>query len=140
MTALVIPHAKRVLGLRLLLLSLGAVIMVLPFAWLVSTSLKPDSLVLQVPPQLLPHHITTDNYVNAWKSDQFGHYFLNSVMVSVASTFAAVLLAAMMASWLVSFSENSCSRRIATISALSLVTICFGTPPVVNTPNQPPIS
>ena len=97
MTALVIPHAKRVLGLRLLLLSLGALIMVLPFAWLVSTSLKPDSLVLQVPPQLLPHHITTDNYVNAWKSDQFGHYFLNSVMVSVASTFTAVLLAAMMA-------------------------------------------
>ena len=62
-----------------------------------STSFKPDSVVLQVPPQLLPHHATAQNYVNAWKSNEFGHYFLNSVIVSLASTFAAVLLAAMMA-------------------------------------------
>ena len=97
MTALVLPRARRVLAARIVLLSLGAAVMVLPFAWLVSTSLKPDSLVLQVPPQLLPHHITTSNYVDAWKSDQFGHYFLNSVIVSVGSTSAAVLLSAMMA-------------------------------------------
>ena len=97
MTALALPHARRVIALRLLLLSLGAGVMVLPFAWLVSTSFKPDSLVLQVPPQLLPHHATAQNYVDAWKSNEFGHYFLNSVIVSVASTFAAVLLAAMMA-------------------------------------------
>ena len=97
MTALALPHARRVVALRLLLLSIGAGVMVLPFAWLVSTSFKPDSLVLQVPPQLLPHHATAQNYVDAWKSNEFGHYFLNSVIVSVASTFAAVLLAAMMA-------------------------------------------
>lgn len=84
-------------GLRLVLLSAGAVVMVLPFAWLLSTSFKPDSLVLQVPPQLLPHHATTANYVNAWTSNEFSHYFLNSVIVSVASTALAVFLAAMMA-------------------------------------------
>ena len=48
MSALVLPRAKRIVGLRLLLLSLGAVVMVLPFAWLVSTSFKPDSLVLHL--------------------------------------------------------------------------------------------
>lgn len=97
MTALALPRARRVVGLRLVLLTLGAVVMVLPFAWLLSTSFKPDSLVLQVPPQLLPHHATTRNYVDAWTSNDFGRYFLNSVIVSVASTVAAVLLAAMMA-------------------------------------------
>ena len=97
MTAFPLTRARRVTGLRLVLLSAGAVVMVLPFAWLLSTSFKPDSLVLQVPPQLLPHHATTANYVNAWTSNEFSHYFLNSVIVSVASTALAVFLAAMMA-------------------------------------------
>ena len=52
MTASILPRARQLVGLRLFLLTLGAVVMVLPFAWLLSTSLKPDSLVLQVPPQL----------------------------------------------------------------------------------------
>jgi multiple sugar transport system permease protein len=97
MTAFVLPRAQRVVAGRLILLTAGAVVMVLPFAWLLSTSFKPDSLVLQVPPQLLPHHATTANYVSAWTSNQFSRYFLNSVIVSVASTITAVLLAAMMA-------------------------------------------
>src|SRR6266576_1186197 len=97
MTTSILPRARQLVGLRLVLLTLGAVVMVLPFAWLLSTSFKPDSLVLQVPPQLLPHHATTANYVSAWTSNEFGRYFLNSVIVSVASTVAAVLLAAMMA-------------------------------------------
>ncbi|HKI91352.1 MAG TPA: carbohydrate ABC transporter permease, partial [Gaiellaceae bacterium] len=71
--------------------------MVLPFAYMLSTSFKPDRLVLEVPPQLLPHHATTANYANAWGSNDFGRYFLNSVLVAVATTVAAVFLAAMMA-------------------------------------------
>jgi multiple sugar transport system permease protein len=97
LTAFHVPRARRVVGLRVLVLTLGAGAMVLPFAWLLSTSLKPDSLVLRVPPQLLPHHPTVRNYVDAWNSNEFGHYFLNSVIVTLASTAAAVLLAAMMA-------------------------------------------
>ena len=70
---------------------------VLPFAWMLSTSFKPDSLVLQVPPQLLPHHATTANYTGAWTSNEFGRYFLNSVIVAVLTTVSAVFLSAMMA-------------------------------------------
>ena len=97
MTALVLPRAQRMVALRLVLLVLGACVMVLPFLWMVVTSLKPDSLVLQVPPQLIPHHATTANYTGAWTSNDFGRYFLNSVIVSIATTVAAVFLSAMMA-------------------------------------------
>ena len=97
MTALVLPRTQRVNALRLVLLVLGAAVMVLPFAWMLSTSLKPDSLVLEIPPQLLPHHATLANYTGAWSSNDFSRYFLNSVVVAVATTVAAVFLSAMMA-------------------------------------------
>jgi multiple sugar transport system permease protein len=97
MTAIVLPRAQRVVALRLVLLLAGAAVMVLPFAWMLATSFKPDSLVLQVPPQLIPHHATAANYTGAWSSNDFGRYFLNSVIVALGTTVAAVLLSAMMA-------------------------------------------
>ena len=88
---------RMLLAVRMLILAAGAVVMVLPFAYMLSTSFKPDRLVLEIPPKFLPSDPTASNYVNAWTSNDFGRYFLNSVIVAVATTFAAVLLSAMMA-------------------------------------------
>lgn len=90
-------RARAILASRLTLLSLGAVVMMLPFVYMLSTSLKPDRLVLEVPPEFLPSHPTTANYVGAWSSNDFGRYFFNSVLVAIATTFVTVLLASMMA-------------------------------------------
>jgi multiple sugar transport system permease protein len=90
-------RVRAVLSARLLLLSLGAVVMVLPFAYMVSTSFKPDRLTLEIPPRFLPTHPTTANYVGAWTSNEFGRYFANSVIVAVSTTLLTVLLASMMA-------------------------------------------
>jgi multiple sugar transport system permease protein len=90
-------RARTVLTSRLALLSLGATVMVLPFAYMVSTSLKPDRLTLEVPPRLLPTHPTTANYTGAWASNDFGRYFVNSLVVALATTVLTVLLASMMA-------------------------------------------
>src|SRR5579859_6862392 len=92
-----VRRAHTVLSARLVLLSAGAVVMILPFAYMLSTSFKPNALVLSIPPQFLPHHATTSNYTQAWSSNQFGHYFVNSLWVAVVTTVAAVLLSAMMA-------------------------------------------
>jgi multiple sugar transport system permease protein len=82
---------------RLVLLSAGAVVMIVPFVYMLSTSLKPDRLVLEVPPRLWPSHPTTANYTGAWTSNDFGRYFFNSVLVAIATTILTVLLASMMA-------------------------------------------
>jgi len=92
-----VRRAHTVMSARLALLSAGAVVMILPFAYMLSTSFKPNALVLSIPPQFLPHHATTSNYTQAWSSNQFGHYFVNSLWVAVVTTVAAVLLSAMMA-------------------------------------------
>lgn len=92
-----IRRARTVLGTRLLVLLFGAVLMVVPFAFMISTAFKPNALVLEIPPRLIPHHATTANFTNAWTSNRFGRYFLNSLMVAIATTFFSVWLSSMMA-------------------------------------------
>jgi multiple sugar transport system permease protein len=69
----------------------------IPFIYMVLTSLKPNALVLQIPPQYIPHHPTIANYTQAWSSNDFGRYLLNSVLVAIATTVLALLLSSMMA-------------------------------------------
>jgi multiple sugar transport system permease protein len=90
-------RARTILASRLTLLSVGAIVMILPFVYMLSTSLKPDRLVLEVPPKFFPTHPTTANFVGAWSSNDFGRYFFNSVVVAIATTLVTVLLASMMA-------------------------------------------
>jgi multiple sugar transport system permease protein len=90
-------HARLLIGARLTLLTAGAAVMILPFAYMVATSFKQNALVLQLPPQFIPDHPTTANYREAWSSNQFGHYFVNSLMVAAATTVLAVFLSSMMA-------------------------------------------
>jgi multiple sugar transport system permease protein len=92
------PTRRRaILSGRLIVLTLGAAVMIVPFAYMIATSFKPNALVLEIPPKFLPSHPTTSNYTDAWTSNQFGRYFLNSVMVAAATTFLSVFLSSMMA-------------------------------------------
>ena len=90
---------RRPLGaiLRWVLLLAGAAIMVVPFLYMLSTSFTGQAYVLTIPPQLIPDPPTIGNYVQALGTQDFGRYFVNSVVVSVIATAAAVLLSSMMA-------------------------------------------
>ena len=90
-------RARAVISARLLILSAGALLMMVPFAYMVATSFKQNALVLQVPPQFIPHHPTGANYSQAWTSNKFGRYFVNSLVVAIATTFFSVWLSSMMA-------------------------------------------
>jgi multiple sugar transport system permease protein len=91
------PRARAALALRLALLSLGAFVMIVPFAYMLATSLKPNSLALEIPPDFVPNDPTGANYRDAWSSNHFGRYFLNSLGVAAATTLLSVLLSSMMA-------------------------------------------
>lgn len=49
-----------------ILLSLGAIVMLFPFIWMVSTSLKPNAEVFTLPPKLFPDTIRWENYTDLW--------------------------------------------------------------------------
>jgi multiple sugar transport system permease protein len=69
-----------------LVLLIGGVIMMLPFLWMISTSLKSLGEIYTFPPRLIPDQILWSNYLEAWQRLPFGRFFVNSVTVSVCVT------------------------------------------------------
>ena len=66
------------------LLTLGAVTMVVPFFWMISTSMKDVSEILK--PQFFPSAPTLDNYVTVMTRTLFPTWYLNSLLAATAST------------------------------------------------------
>lgn len=65
------------------LLSVGALIMVMPFLWMLSTSLKtPTDILRQFPPRLIPSTFLISNYSTALTALPFDRFFINSLFVS----------------------------------------------------------
>jgi multiple sugar transport system permease protein len=83
--------------LRHVLLIVGALIMLTPFVYMVSTSFKSQAYVLTIPPQFIPDPATLDNYVQVLTTQNFAAYFMNSVVVALTSTVISVLISSMMA-------------------------------------------
>lgn len=71
-------------------------IMIAPFALMVSTAFKPHAYVLEIPPQLIPDAPTLDNFTRAWSSGDFARFFFNSVLVTASATAISVSLSAML--------------------------------------------
>ena len=84
-------------ALRIATLATGALLMITPFLYMLSTSFKGQQYVLRLPPQFIPDPATLSNYERILVRGDFGQYFLNSLMVAVSSTALSVLLSAMMA-------------------------------------------
>ncbi|MGI8689384.1 MAG: carbohydrate ABC transporter permease [Thermomicrobiales bacterium] len=68
-------------ALLLAILIGAALINLVPFLWMVSTSLKPLSKVFAYPPEWIPHPIKWSNYPNAIRIVN-GRVFLNSAIVT----------------------------------------------------------
>jgi len=90
-------RARAILTTRLALLTVVAAVMVVPFAYMLATSFKPNTLVLELPPRFIPDHPTVANYTGAWGSNNFGRYFVNSLIVAAVTTVASVFLSSLMA-------------------------------------------
>lgn len=75
----------------------GAVVMIVPFLWMVSTAFKPHQFVIEFPPRLIPDQPTLENFTRAWTDNNFQLYFKNSLTVAIVSVFLEVLFSAMMA-------------------------------------------
>ena len=81
------PRRRRVtweLILAYVLLSLGAVVMVLPFIWMLLTSLKPAPELVQF--AFLPKNPTLDNYREVLGTSNFGRWYGNSLLIATIST------------------------------------------------------
>jgi len=64
-------------------LTLGAVLMSLPFLWLLSSALKSPSKIWQYPPQWIPNPFVFSNFTEALTKLPFGRYFVNTMYIVV---------------------------------------------------------
>jgi len=78
-----------------ILLSLGLVITLAPFAWMLLGSIKPTGEILANPNQWLPENPTLSNFTDLLAKQNFGLYFFNSVLVAVACVIGNLLFCSM---------------------------------------------
>lgn len=71
-------------------LVVSSIMMIIPFYWSVSTSLKLEQNVFSSPPQWIPDPATLANYIHVLTRIPFLRYFANSVIVAVLTTFGHV--------------------------------------------------
>ena len=71
-------------------------ILMIPIAWMVSTSLKPTEDVFEIPPRWIPARITLENFSSQF-NDVLRRIFFNSLVVGVASAALATFTGALCA-------------------------------------------
>lgn len=79
------------------LMLLGSLTMVLPFLWMLSTSLKASRLVFDFPPQWIPDPVDWANYIDVWNVVPLATGLANSAIVTVlvvlVGTFSSTMAA-----------------------------------------------
>jgi multiple sugar transport system permease protein len=69
-----------------ILLSLVALLFLVPIIWMVLSALKPSAEVFTVPPTLFGSEILFSNFVEAWNYLPFGRFILNTIWVAGVGT------------------------------------------------------
>jgi multiple sugar transport system permease protein len=76
-----------------LFLSPLVLVILFPFAVMVSTAVKPRVEVLMYPPRWFPSEIRLQNFVDMWQATRLGPAVMNSLLVSIAATVLCLLVA-----------------------------------------------
>lgn len=83
--------------LKYLVIILGCVIMVMPFLWMVSTSLKEHGATMVFPPEFLPKNPRIDNYQQVIERFPMMTFMKNSIIVSLLTTVGTIIVSSMSA-------------------------------------------
>ena len=88
--------SKRKLNERILfiLIVIGALICLFPIYEMISTSLKYEVEAFSIPPKWI-FTPTLENYGSILTSNNFGRYFINSIIVALSTTFFSVVIGAL---------------------------------------------
>jgi ABC-type glycerol-3-phosphate transport system permease component len=75
----------------------GAVVLGLPLAWLVSSSLKSNAMIFAYPPQWIPNPVEWSNFATVWEKVPFGLYTLNTLHIVFFAVLGGTLSSAFVA-------------------------------------------
>ncbi|MFO7633449.1 MAG: carbohydrate ABC transporter permease [Caldilinea sp.] len=75
----------------------GAVILMIPFVWMLSSSLKAPEQIFVDPPQWIPNPVLWRNYVDAWSALPFTRFLFNTIFITLFGMAASILTSALVA-------------------------------------------
>ncbi|MDW8215122.1 MAG: carbohydrate ABC transporter permease, partial [Roseiflexaceae bacterium] len=78
-------------------IAVSVVVIGLPIYWMLIASLKTSREIYTVPPTLIPLNPTLENYAAAWNASPFARYYINSIIVTLATTLSKMTLAVLTA-------------------------------------------
>jgi multiple sugar transport system permease protein len=70
----------------------ATILLILPFVWMLITSVETPAEALHFPPILTPHVIRLGNYPAALRAAPFGRFFVNSAVVAVTTVASNLVL------------------------------------------------
>lgn len=81
------------------LLALGAAIVLVPFWWMVKTSLTPETRLFEFPAQFLPNPVVWRNYIEAWNAlpVSFTRFTMNTLFITVLAMSAEIFTCSLVA-------------------------------------------
>ncbi len=79
------------------LLIAGGIVMMIPFLWMISTSLKTRAEVFVIPPTVLPRVAQWSNYGDMWNALPFATFFVNSIKLALLNTIGQLISCSMAA-------------------------------------------
>ena len=74
-----------------------AFITIIPFIWMILTSLKDMSEIFVYPPKWFPSRFKIENYANSFDAAPFDRYYINSLFVAVIVTLGQLITCSMAA-------------------------------------------
>jgi multiple sugar transport system permease protein len=78
-------------------LILGLLLVLVPLYWMVATSLKTNTALFLLPPQMVPDPVRWQNYVEVWQLVPLAQYFANSIFITMLAMFGEILTCALVA-------------------------------------------
>lgn len=103
------------------ILIVGVVAALLPFYWMIVTSLKSPVEAVKFPPTWIPENVKFNNYPQALKVAPFGRYFLNTIIIAVF-TLVGVLVTSSLAGFSFAFIDFP-FRELIFVSFLAMMMV-----------------
>lgn len=82
-------------GLVYAALTIGSIIMIFPFVWMILTAFKTNAEVMQIPPTILPSQWNLSSFTKALDLLPFGNLYLNTALMIIFRVLCAVVTCSM---------------------------------------------
>ena len=80
-----------------LIVTAGALIFLIPFLWMLSSSLKPADQIFAEPPVWIPQPLRWQNYIEAWTALPFTRFLFNTLFITVLGMAGNIFTASLVA-------------------------------------------